>query len=63
MTSVPKPFKFIKEHYEPLVEHYRQQKEKGWSEVVSKLADIMSILAMSFSDKEQVSLEYLLESS
>ena len=64
MTSVPKPFKFIKEYYERLVEHYSVYKASGKnSSVAAKLADIMSILAMSFSDTEQESIRYLLESS
>lgn len=63
MTSVPKPFKFIKTHYAPLVKHYAAVKATAGREVIMKLADIMSILAMSYSDVPQESLRYLLESS
>lgn len=63
MTSVPKPFKFIKSHFKPLEEHYKQVRGGGEEEVVQRLADIMSILAMSYSDTPQESLRYLLEST
>lgn len=27
LTSVPKPFKFMKTHYEPLIEHYNTKED------------------------------------
>lgn len=49
MTSVPKPLKYLKEHYTPLrtaYDSWKDGKEK------SKLADILSVLSMSYGDED-----------
>lgn len=59
MTSVPKPFKFLKTHYEALTNHYQQLKD---SEYKIKYADFLSALSMIFGEKgERKSLSYLLK--
>ncbi|PFH48077.1 hypothetical protein AMATHDRAFT_66236 [Amanita thiersii Skay4041] len=49
MTSVPKPLKFLRPHYPGLQELY-----EGWpaSEDKSLFADILSVLAMTYSDTQ-----------
>ena len=49
MTSVPKPLKFMIPHYEAMKEAY--EKLPGNSEVKKECADIVSILSMTMSDK------------
>lgn len=62
MTAVPKPLKFLRPHYPSLTELY-----DGWLEkyhgkpVVVKLADVLSVLAMTYSDDgKKDSLKYRL---
>lgn len=55
MTSVPKPFKFLKVHYQSIYDFYQNNK----SEMV-ELAPFTSLLSMSFG-KEGDCLEMLLE--
>ena len=55
MTSVPKPFKFLKTHYQSIYESYQQNKRE-----LAELASFTSLLSMSFG-KEGDSLEMLLE--
>ena len=49
MTSVPNPLKFMIPHYEAMKEAY--EKLPGNSEVKKECADIVSILSMTMSDK------------
>ena len=46
MTSVPKPLKFLRPHFQTLINTYDEMKE---GENKSALADILSVLAMTFS--------------
>jgi 26S proteasome regulatory subunit N1 len=50
MTSVPKPLKYLKGHYEPLLKtwaKWKDGKEKKF------LSDILSVLSMSYGDSEK----------
>ncbi|CAD6580866.1 MAG: proteasome regulatory particle base subunit, partial [Tremellales sp. Tagirdzhanova-0007] len=49
MTSVPKPLKFLRPHYEELGK-VREGWEEGLTEQRSLLASILSVLAMTYSD-------------
>ncbi|KAI1826515.1 armadillo-type protein [Xylaria intraflava] len=58
MTAVPKPLKFLRPHYEPLTKVYEE-----WPEGDNKasLADVLSVIGMTFSDEErQDTLKYRL---
>ncbi|ESZ97688.1 26S proteasome regulatory subunit rpn1 [Sclerotinia borealis F-4128] len=58
MTAVPKPLKFLRPHYEPMIKLYEQ-----WPEGDDKtsLADVLSVIGMTFSDEErQDTLKYRL---
>ncbi|KAI0874671.1 armadillo-type protein [Hypoxylon argillaceum] len=58
MTAVPKPLKFLRPHYEPLTKLY-----ENWPEGEDKasLADVLSVIGMTFSDEErQDTLKYRL---
>ncbi|KAI0435314.1 armadillo-type protein [Xylaria sp. FL1042] len=58
MTAVPKPLKFLRPHYEPLRKLY-----EDWPEGENKasLADVLSVIGMTFSDEErQDTLKYRL---
>eukprot|EP00612_Vaucheria_litorea_P000991 CAMPEP_0171460092 /NCGR_PEP_ID=MMETSP0945-20130129/5098_1 /TAXON_ID=109269 /ORGANISM="Vaucheria litorea, Strain CCMP2940" /LENGTH=905 /DNA_ID=CAMNT_0011986209 /DNA_START=83 /DNA_END=2800 /DNA_ORIENTATION=+ len=58
MTSVPKPLKFLRSHYNALESTYQSISE---IEIKKSLADILSILAMtSTSQEERASLKYKL---
>ncbi|KAI8925728.1 armadillo-type protein [Entophlyctis helioformis] len=58
MTSVPKPLKFLRPHYGDLKEVFEKWPE---SEVKRFLADILSVLAMSYADEgARDSLKYRL---
>ncbi|KAI8899899.1 armadillo-type protein [Globomyces pollinis-pini] len=48
MTSVPKPLKFLRPHYKDLVNVYEKWPK---SDTKKFLADILSVLAMSYSDE------------
>ena len=66
MTSVPKPFKFLKTHYQALKENYASipdSKYKVTTSLTQKLyADFMSALSMIFGEKgERQSLFFLLQ--
>ncbi|KAI5954327.1 RPN1 [Candida jiufengensis] len=61
MTAVPKPLKFLRPSYPSLTELYEQWTEKfGKSnQIVAKLADILSVLAMTYSNEgKKESLKY-----
>ncbi|KAK6463954.1 putative proteasome non-ATPase subunit [Scheffersomyces coipomensis] len=66
MTAVPKPLKFLRPHYPSLTVLYDNWVEKfGKStDVVNNLADILSVLAMTYSDDgKKDSLKYRLLST
>ena len=48
MTAVPKPLKFLRPHYEPMIKLYEQ-----WlaGEDRTSLADVLSVIGMTFSDE------------
>lgn len=58
MTAVPKPLKFLRPHYEKLGQTY-----ESWpaSEDKDSLADVMSVLGMTYSDEDRLdTLKYRL---
>jgi 26S proteasome regulatory subunit N1 len=58
MTAVPKPLKFLRPHFEPMIKLY-----EAWPEGEDKLsmADVLSVIAMTFSDEDrQDTLKYRL---
>ncbi|KAJ8122023.1 hypothetical protein ONZ43_g1679 [Nemania bipapillata] len=58
MTAVPKPLKFLRPHYEPLTKLYEEWPE---SEDKASLADVLSVIGMTFSDEDrQDTLKYRL---
>lgn len=65
MTAVPKPLKFLRPHYPLLTELYEDwAKTYAGKEIVNKLADILSVLAMTYSDDgKNASLKYRLLST
>lgn len=66
MTAVPKPLKFLRPHYPLLTDLYNKWcgDYKSDSDLVIKLADILSVLAMTYSDDgKNDSLKYRLLSS
>lgn len=59
MTSVPKPFKFLKAHYSNLVSHYEKLTN---SDFKRSLADFLSVLSMTMAEPDQqTSLKLLME--
>lgn len=59
MTSVPKPFKFLKLHYPNIVAHYENL---PGSEFKKSLADFLSVLSMTMAEPDtQISLKLLME--
>ncbi|CAG8592604.1 12843_t:CDS:10 [Funneliformis mosseae] len=60
MTSVPKPLKFLRPHYVTITEVY-----ESWppSDNKSFLADILSVLAMTYDEGKRDSLRYRLQGS
>lgn len=68
MTSVPKPLKFLRPHYKPLMETYAKWPAAGDNAhlVFNKklFADVLSVLAMTFSeDGVRNTLRFRLEGS
>jgi 26S proteasome regulatory subunit N1 len=56
MTSVPKPLKFLRPHYEPLCELYEQWKD---GEEKRLLADVLSVLSMTYGEEDKrLTLKY-----
>jgi len=47
MTSVPKPLKFLRPHYDPMKSTYSDLKEGG---LKKKLADVLSVMAMTMAE-------------
>jgi len=62
MTSVPKPLKFLKDHFTELQEAHEKMSTEQ-SEARAILSDILSVLAMAVEDKEGHCLEYRLSGS
>lgn len=61
MTSVPKPLKFLRNHFVPLKKHYAQMNH---SDNKVFLADVLSVLAMTMGDELQCeSLRYKIRGS
>ncbi|CAG8438595.1 3197_t:CDS:10 [Ambispora gerdemannii] len=60
MTSVPKPLKFLRPHYGSVAEIY-----ESWEPSDNKLAlaDILSVLAMTYDEGKRDSLKYRLQGS
>lgn len=50
MTSVPKPFKFLKDHYSSLVDKYNNIQPSFYKKL---LADFLSVLSMTMADPGQ----------
>jgi 26S proteasome regulatory subunit N1 len=50
MTAVPKPLKFLRPHYEPMIKLYE---EWPTGEHKTSLADVLSVIGMTFSDEER----------
>jgi 26S proteasome regulatory subunit N1 len=50
MTAVPKPLKFLRPHYEPMIKLYEK-----WpaGEDKTSLADVLSVIGMTFSDEDR----------
>lgn len=50
MTAVPKPLKFLRPHYEPMIKLYEE-----WpaSDDKTSLADVLSVIGMTFSDEDR----------
>ncbi|KAI1470677.1 26S proteasome regulatory complex, non-ATPase subcomplex, Rpn1 subunit [Daldinia caldariorum] len=58
MTAVPKPLKFLRPHYETMTKLYDEWPE---GEDKSSLADVLSVIGMTFSDEDrQDTLKYRL---
>ncbi|ODV77992.1 26S proteasome regulatory complex, non-ATPase subcomplex, Rpn1 subunit [Suhomyces tanzawaensis NRRL Y-17324] len=64
MTAVPKPLKFLRPHYPNLTELYTRWNDKSdssYAAIIIKLADVLSVLAMTYSDDgKKDSLKYRL---
>ncbi len=59
MTSVPRPFKFLKSHYQALADHFNTLTDPEYKKLY---ADFLSALSMIFGEKgERRSLYYLLQ--
>ena len=59
MTSVPRPFKFLKSHYEHLTENFKTLADSDYKKLY---ADFLSSLSMIFGERgERRSLFYLLQ--
>ena len=50
MTAVPKPLKFLRPHYEPMIKLYEDWPE---SDDKTSLADVLSVIGMTFSDEDR----------
>lgn len=62
MTSVPKPLKFLRPHFEPLKTYYANSIGEGENKVA--LADVLSVLAMTMGDADRCeSLRFKLRGS
>jgi len=55
MTSVPKPLKFLRPHYDRLITIYNEMKEESNKK---HLSDIISVLAMTSSEAKRETLKY-----
>ena len=50
LTAVPKPLKFLRPHYKLLTELYQRWQSSDNKVILKKLSDILSVLAMTYSD-------------
>jgi 26S proteasome regulatory subunit N1 len=50
MTAVPKPLKFLRPHYEPMIKLYE---EWPTGDDKTSLADVLSVIGMTFSDEDR----------
>lgn len=58
MTAVPKPLKFLRPHYKPMIKLYEEWQA---GDDKTSLADVLSVIAMTFSDEDrQDTLKYRL---
>lgn len=61
LTAVPKPLKFLRPHYPALTSLYDKWSTTDFKSLLPKLADILSVLAMTYSDEgKNDSLKYRL---
>lgn len=61
MTAVPKPLKFLMPHYHLFTELYDKWNDHKSASLVLQLADVLSVLAMTYSDDgKKESLKYRL---
>jgi len=62
MTSIPKPLKFLKEHYEEIKNKYNLLNPTTEKEIEYKklISDLISILCMVMLDIKETSLDYVL---
>ncbi|PIS52793.1 hypothetical protein CJI97_002444 [Candidozyma auris] len=66
MTAVPKPLKFLRPHYTLLTELYEKwdlPNSKISSTLLVQFADVLSVLAMTYTDSQRDSLKYRLLAS
>lgn len=59
LTAVPKPLKFLRPHYESLTKLYNDWQSTK-SSLCNQLADILSVLAMTYDNGKNESLKYRL---
>lgn len=50
MTAVPKPLKFLRPHYPVMTDLYEKWSQQKLNELVVQLADVLSVVAMTYSD-------------
>ena len=58
MTSIPKPLKFARVHYDRLKAYYSTLPQ---SEFKNKLSDLLAVLVMVVTDTEETSLSWILK--
>lgn len=59
MTAVPKPLKFLRSHYPVMTDLYEKWFQQKPKELVEQLADVLSVVAMTYSDAgKRDSLKY-----
>ena len=60
MTSIPKPLKFARVHYDKLKTYYSTLPEKD-KDFKNKLSDLLAVLVMVVTDTEETSLSWILK--
>ena len=65
MTSIPRPLKFLRAHYQEIKEKYEKFEEKTNEDKEFKLllSDLLSVLVMVIMNVEETSLYYVLTGS